>query len=152
MWKNYTAYTFPSFKSALKASKIICSNIRKSSFGMRETRKAALLSAASLKLNPAREATSQGRCILLLYFFYWLTFKEGGKGENYRRERETSSSCLLYVLRLGAAPTAQACALSRSQARDLLACGTMCDLLSHRGQAGAVDFEVRMARHIQVVL
>lgn len=66
--KKHSAYTFSSFKLALKASKIIYSNIRKTGCGKREMRKVVLSAFRSVdkerKLNPAKKTSSQGQFIL----------------------------------------------------------------------------------------
>ena len=57
----------------------------------------------------------------------------GRKGE---RGRKTSIGCLLYAPRLGTEPKTQACALTRNQTCDPLACGTVPSQLNHMGKGG----------------
>ena len=72
----------------------------------------------------------------LKYFIYLFLEREGREKERERKinVRETSISCLSYVLQLGTKPTTQACALTRNRTCDLLFCRTKPNQLSHMGQ------------------
>ena len=62
--------------------------------------------------------------------------EEEGEKEVEKRccGRETSISCLLYVLQPGTKPTTQAHALTGNRTGDLLLCRMMPNLLSHMSQ------------------